>query len=357
MEQSSHADGADGEGRFEALLASVADPIYMVDSAGRIQFANPAAVSLLGFESDADLLGRPSHQTIHHHRPDGTPFPEEECPLLEPLRAGGTVRVEEDWFVRADGSMVPVSYSSAAFRLDSGWGAVVAFRDITERRELEASERRRAAEEARSAEIDASRRRVIAATDEARRRIVRDLHDGAQQQLLNAAMLIRTGLSELERRDGVEPPEAFTLAADRIRESMTELRELAAGVHPVVLESRGLAAGLDTLASRCSLPVRLRVPERRFDPEIEAAAYFLVAEALNNVEKHAGASLVEVEVEEAADGAELKVSVRDDGSGEIAPAEGIGLPGMADRVDALGGEIEIHGEPGRGSRITARIPL
>lgn len=357
MEQGSHADGEQGTGRFEALLASVADPIYMVDSAGLIQFANPAAVSLLGFDSDSELLGRPSHQTIHHHRPDGTPFPEDECPLLEPLRNGGTVRVEEDWFVRADGSMVPVSYSSAAFRLESGWGAVVAFRDITERRDLEASERLRAAEEARSAELDASRRRVIAATDEARRRIVRDLHDGAQQQLLNAAMLIRTGVAELEKRDDIEVPEAFALAAERIKVSMTELRELAAGLHPVVLQSRGLAAGLDTLASRCSVPVRLRVPERRFDPEIEAAAYFLVAEALNNVEKHAGASLAEVELELVEDGSALVVSVRDDGSGEIAPADGIGLPGMADRVDALGGEIKISGEAGQGSSIRARLPL
>ncbi|HTU15420.1 MAG TPA: PAS domain S-box protein [Solirubrobacterales bacterium] len=357
MDPSSSSDETRGTGRFEALLASVADPIYMVDSTGLIQFANPAAVSLLGFESEMDLLGRPSHQTIHHHRPDGSPFPEEECPLLEPLRNGGTVRVEEDWFVRADGSMVPVSYSSAAFRLESGWGAVVAFRDITERRELEASERRRAAEQARSAELDASRRRVIAATDEARRRIVRDLHDGAQQQLLNAAMLIREGMAELELRDGAEVPEAFGLAAERIRESMAELRELAAGVHPVVLQSRGLAAGLDSLASRCSVPVRLRVAERRFDPEVETAAYFLVAEALNNVEKHAGASLAEVEVELAGNGEELIVSVADDGSGEIAAAEGMGLPGMADRVDALGGRIEFRGEPGQGSRVTAAIPL
>lgn len=355
MDQSPNEDLPGGPDRFEALLEAVADAIYMVDHEGVIRFANPAAVALLGFHSADELIGKPSHATIHHSRPDGSEYPEELCPLLRPLRTGETIRIEDDWFVRADGSMVPVAYSSSAFRLDSGWGAVVAFRDISQRREIEKLARSRAAEMARSAELDASRRRVIAATDETRRRIVQDLHDGAQQQLLNAAMLVQNGLAELEREGNGAPPEAFGQAVDRIRESMTELRELAAGVHPGVLQSHGLSAGLDTLASRCAIPVRLDVTERRFDPEIEIAVWFIVAEALANAEKHAGAGLAEVEAQTAGD--ELVVTVKDDGNGGIDPVSGTGLTGMADRVDALGGRIEMVGKPGGGSRITARIPV
>src|SRR5262249_15637742 len=127
-----------------------------------------------GYSDEGDLLGKPSHATIHYLHPDGSPFPEEDCPLLRPLRSGTTVRIERDWFVREDGSSVPVAYSSAPVELGDGRGAVVAFRDLSERLRL--------------GEVVASRARIARAAYAARRTIQRDLHDGAQQRFVSVAL-------------------------------------------------------------------------------------------------------------------------------------------------------------------------
>jgi PAS domain S-box-containing protein len=115
-----------------AAIQAIADALYIVDSQGRIRFLNAAALEILGYEDERQLLGRPSHDTIHYLRPDGTPFPVADCPLLRPRLTGETVRVEEDWFVRGDGSLVPVTYSSAPVELPDGRGAVVSFRALSE---------------------------------------------------------------------------------------------------------------------------------------------------------------------------------------------------------------------------------
>jgi PAS domain S-box-containing protein len=115
-----------------AAVAASADALYIVDALGRIKFLNPAALRILAYEDDRQLLGRPSHDTIHYLRCDGTPFPAAECPLLRPRVSGETVRVEQDWFVRQDGSLVPVAYSSAPVPLPDGRGAVVSFRERSE---------------------------------------------------------------------------------------------------------------------------------------------------------------------------------------------------------------------------------
>jgi PAS domain S-box-containing protein len=111
-------------------VAAVPDALYVVDPQGRIKFVNPAVLGILGYESESQLLGRPSHDTIHCVRPDGSPFPAAECPLLRPRTTGETVRVEEDWFVRQDGSLVRVAYASAPILLNEGRGAVVSFRKL-----------------------------------------------------------------------------------------------------------------------------------------------------------------------------------------------------------------------------------
>jgi PAS domain S-box-containing protein len=128
--QTQLADVADA-GTLLAAVAAVADGLYVVDSQGRIRFLNPAALQILGYEDERQLLGRPSHDTIHYLRPDGSPFPAAECPLLRPRATGELVRVEEDCFVRQDGSLVPVAYSSAPVSLPDGRGAVVSFRDVS----------------------------------------------------------------------------------------------------------------------------------------------------------------------------------------------------------------------------------
>ncbi|WP_028063713.1 sensor histidine kinase [Solirubrobacter soli] len=323
-----------GSDFLDALLASLADAVYVVGPAGEVRFANPAAVELLGYASEADLLGRPSHATIHSRHPDGSPFPEDECPLLAPRVTGETVRVDLDWFVRRDDTLLPVGYASAPLETPDGRGAVVVFRDLTERLDAD--------------EVAASRARIVAATDAERRRIGRDLHDGAQQRLVRALMGIEEARRAPERAD-----EALQRAAADARHAIDDLRELAAGIHPLVLTDRGLAAALEELTAGAPIPVALRVDEARFPPAVEAAAYFFVAEALTNAVKHAGASGVDVTIERRGD--ELRIEVADDGRGGADEAHGSGLRGLRDRVAVLGGRFEIVA--GRGTTLRASLPL
>ena len=235
---------------LDAVLASVADAIYLVGARGEVRFVNPAGLAVLGYDRPEELIGRDSHSTIHFRRPDGSPFPAEECPLLRARTSGRTIRVEEDWFVRRDGSMVPVGYASAPFSTDEGNGAVVVFRDITTRLEEEAAHARAVAEEARAEEIAASRTRLVSAAAAERRRIGRDLHDGAQQRLVQA--LIR-----IEEARRVAPSPALDAAADETRRAVRDLRDLAAGIHPAVLTDHGLAAAVEDLTADAGLPVEL----------------------------------------------------------------------------------------------------
>jgi PAS domain S-box-containing protein len=311
---------------LDTLLDSIADAVYVVGADGEVRYVNPAALELLGYREE-ELIGRDSHATIHFKRPDGTPFPEQECPLLAPRRTGEVVRVDRDWFVRSDGTMVPVGYVSAPLDSEDGRGAVVVFRDITEQ-----------LERARAEEIAASRARIVAAAAEERRRLVRDLHDGAQQRLVS--LLLR-----LERGETEE-------AAAEARRAIEELRSLAAGIHPAVLTDRGLAAALEDLTADAPLPVLLDTEERRYPPDVEAAAYFVAAEALANVAKHAQAThaVVTARADE-----RLRITIADDGRGGADPSRGTGLRGLADRVAALGGTFSV--ESGDGTVVSASLPI
>ena len=188
-----------------------------------------------------------------------------------------------------------------------------------------------------------------------RRRLERNLHDGAQQRLVALAVQLRV----LEKRLG-EPDKAIALlrgAATELEQALAELRELARGLHPAVLADRGLAAALETLASRSPLPLTLEgVPEGRLAEPLEAAAYFVVAESLTNAVKHAEAS--EVRVRMATEAGELRVEITDDGRGGADPAGGgTGLRGLADRVEALGGRLTLESPPGAGTTVRAALPL
>ncbi len=334
-----------------AFVESIADAIYAVDAGGRVQFVNRAGLALLGYEDEEQLLGAPSHATIHHHRPDGTPFPEDECPLLRPRVTGEVVRVEEDWFIRADGTFVPVAYSSAPVpTADGGRGAVVVFQDITERR---------AAQDAlvRERAVHASRARIVEATLAERRRLGRDLHDGAQQRLVNVALGV-----QLAAR-AVDDPQARELLDGALAETqaaIADLRELAAGLHPSVLSHRGLRGALESLTARAPVPVALDVPDARFAELVEATAYFVAAEALANVAKHAGATEARVRI--ATEDDTLVVEVADDGRGGArvggdADGGGSGLGGLADRVAALDGTLAVDSPRGGGTRLRAELPL
>jgi signal transduction histidine kinase len=205
------------------------------------------------------------------------------------------------------------------------------------------------------AQLAASRTRIVAAADEARRRIERDLHDGTQQRLVSLGLKLRLAQS-------AAPPNAAELrsevgrVADELNEVVDDLREISRGIHPAILTEGGLGPALRTLARRAAIAVELDVSTVARLPEaIEVAAYYVVSEALTNTTKHAFASVVRVSGEER-DGTFL-LSIQDDGVGGADPARGSGLIGLRDRAEALGGSIEVSSPPGEGTRIVVELPL
>jgi len=338
---------------LEALLETVADAVYVVDKDGRVAFANPAALALLGYE-EHELLGHVSDPTIHHHHWDGTPFPEDECPMLRPRATGETVRVDDDCFWRKDGSKFRVAYSSAPLPQRDGRGAVVVFRDVTARLDAEDAARREAVERARAQAIHDSRARIIAATDAERRRLTRDLHDGAQQRLVRVLFALRLAVDGFEGARA-ETEALLAQAAEETESAIVELRELANGIHPSILTNRGLRSAVESLTARLPLLVGVEIDEQRFTPALEAAAYFVIAEGLTNVVKHAGAGEAAVHVAPAGDS--LLVEVSDDGCGGADPCCGSGLRGLEDRVAALNGTLELASPAGAGTRLRVELPL
>jgi PAS domain S-box-containing protein len=341
---------------LKSILEGVAQPVWVVDPDGLIRFANPAALAALGYHDLSEIEGKSSHETIHYEYPDGSHFPVEDCPMLLPHKTGQTIHNDEDWFFRRDGTMFPVSYWSAPIEMPHGRGAVVAFTDIEEQREAERAVRDRDLAEARAGEARAAQRRTIEAADDARRRVTRDLHDGAQQQFVNVVI----NLQLAQQKWTPEPDRARELldtAAQQAKDGISELRELAAGIHPALLTTRGLLAAVEALADRLPLPVEpLDISVERLPPEIEASVYFLVSEALTNIVKHARATRAGVRIATAAE--QLTVEVSDDGVGgaEAHPA-GHGLAGLADRVAALDGRFTVRSEASAGTTLRAEIPL
>jgi signal transduction histidine kinase len=204
-------------------------------------------------------------------------------------------------------------------------------------------------------ELMRSRARIVAGADEVRRRIERNLHDGAQQRLLFVALKLRAALADM-------PGGMDDLAAelegivDELNKALDELRELARGIHPAVLTEGGLPAALRALARRCAVPVRLDLRvEGRLPETVEVAAYFVASEALANAVKHADASKITVEVD--ARDAVLLIRIRDDGVGGADYEGGSGLVGLKDRVEALGGRIVLESAPGRGTSVAAELPV
>jgi signal transduction histidine kinase len=204
-------------------------------------------------------------------------------------------------------------------------------------------------------DLIASRARVVAAADETRRRIERDLHDGAQQQLVTLALELRAAAGRASADTAVMKADVARFA-DRLTSVIDELREMSRGIHPAILTEGGLAPAVDALARRSTVPVELEVRvERRFPDAIEVAAYYVISEALTNVAKHAAASRVEIRLE--AETGALRVAIRDDGVGGADPTGGSGLIGLRDRVEALGGSIAVASPPGGGTRLDVEFPL
>jgi PAS domain S-box-containing protein len=322
------------ESRLRAMLESALDAVITMDADGRVIGWNPAAKVIFGHRA-RDAIGRDMAELIvppalrERHRRGLARFIETERGVVLDRRLELTG-------LRRDGSEFPVELTITRIPLPGPPTFTGYLRDITDRVRSEQ-------------ELRTSRARLVEVADAERRRIQRNLHDGAQQRL--TSVLLYLGQIRATR-DEADP--LVDTAIEELATALEEIRELARGLHPQVLSERGLAAALEALILRVPLPVTLEaVPVRRLPEAIEAAAFYVVAEALANVHKHARATSIVVRV--SIDGEELDVSVVDDGDGGADP-DGHGLRGLADRVEALGGTLGVDSLTGAGTRLRARLP-
>ena len=297
-------------------------------------------------EALADALGDPSLQLVYW-RPSTRRFVTFEGHPVELPQPGSGRAVTE---VERDGHRI---------------GAIIHVDDILEEPDLVRAtaasaalalenERLEAELRARVEELQSSRSRLLEVSTFERRRLERDLHDGAQQRLVALSLQIGLARRKLEQ-DPETSARLLDAAHDELRTALEELRELARGIHPAILTDRGLGPAVEALAERAPLPVELEeMPEERMPPPVEAAAYFVVSESLTNIVKYAAAGHASVRVARA-DGYAV-VEVRDDGVGGADPAIGTGLRGLADRIEALDGRLEVHSPPGEGTLVRANIP-
>jgi PAS domain S-box-containing protein len=329
-----------------------ASPVALVEFGmdTRIRLWNPAAERIFGWTRD-EMLGRGDLPMAPPHRRD------EAEDLFARVLAGESINDFETERLRKDGTLVPVSLAAAPVKDGAGRivGNMVAYTDITERKAQEAEVHRLNDElHVRLEELAASRARIVTAGDVERRRLERNLHDGAQQRLVALSLALRLAQAKLDS-DPAGARETLAAAGEELNLALAELRELARGLHPAVLSDRGLRPAIEMLAGRAPVPVEIEeVPGERLPEGVEAAAYYLIAEALTNVAKYAAASSVRVRV--VASDSKVVVEVADDGAGGADPAGGTGLRGLADRVEALGGSLEVVSPPGSGTALRAEIP-
>jgi PAS domain S-box-containing protein len=323
------------ESRLRAMLEAALDAVVTMDSGGRVIGWNQAAAAVFGYHAN-EAIGRDMADLIvpprlrQQHRQGLARFLEGGRPVILDRRLELTG-------IRRDGTEFPVELTITKIALPGPPTFTGYLRDITDRVRAEHA-------------LRASRARLVEVADDERKRIQRNLHDGAQQRLTGVLL----SLGRIRDAPG-ERKELLDLAIDELATGLQEIRELAGGLHPSVLSERGLVAALQALALSAPVPIELKaLPDRRLPEPIEAAAYYVVAEALANVLKHAGASSIVVRA--ASEDGGLVVEVVDDGVGG-ADDEGRGLRGLADRVEALGGRLSVESPPGGGTRLLAEIPL
>jgi PAS domain S-box-containing protein len=327
------------EARHTAILESALDSIITIDDRGRVLEFNDAAQETFGYKAE-EAVGRemaelivPPHLLEDHRRGFAR--------YLETGEARVLGRRLEIVGRRADGSEFPVELTITRIGLPGPPVFTGYLRDITERKRAEG-------------ELRSSRARLVEAQDAERRRLERNLHDGAQQRLVSLALALRLARERVAVGDD-EAVELLARADEELALALSELRELARGIHPAVLTERGLRPALEGAIARSPVPVDLTVAEGRLPEAVEAAAYYVVCEALANVAKHAGASAATVSVSHA--DRRVLVEIGDDGVGGADAAKGSGLSGLGDRVAALNGSLEVESEPVGGTRVRAKIPL
>jgi PAS domain S-box-containing protein len=323
------------ESRLRAMLEAALDAVVTMDHEGRVVGWNHAAVTTFGYDTH-EVIGREMADIIvpphlrSAHRKGLARFIETGHPVILDKRL-------EVVGMHKNGHEFPVELTITRISLPGPPMFTGYLRDITERKHSEA-------------ELRASRARLVEIADTERQRIQRNLHDGAQQRL--TAVLLSLGRL---RESPEEHAALIDLAIDELAAGLEEIRQLASGLHPAVLSERGLGSALEALALRAPIPVELHVNVRSGLPEqLEAAAYYVVAEGLANSQKHAGASRLVVRTHN--DATILVVEVLDDGVGG-ADLDGSGLSGLRDRVEALGGTLHLESPPGGGTRLMAHIPV
>ena len=329
------AEGHDADELFEAVAVEVGQ-LLSADATRLLRYREDGSAAVVGSygASDADLgVGSPlrlDHGTVSG-RVAQSPIPAVAVPIVVSGRPWGAI--------------------VAAWKHEDMAGADTELR-MAQFTELVATA---VANAESGAELAASRTRIVTTADEARRRIERDLHDGAQQSLVSTVVVLKLARKELGDADG-PVAELVDEALVNAQRGMDEVRELARGIHPRILSSGGLGPALRTLARRSRVPVTVDVrSDARWPENVEVTAYYVASEALTNATKHARASKVQITVE--ADHRRLVLSVRDDGVGGADPSRGSGLIGLNDRVTALGGSLAVHSEPGAGTVLTAEIPV
>jgi signal transduction histidine kinase len=371
--QEALTDGQAALRRIATLVAGEAasDRVFEQVTVEAAQTLGASAASLARFEEDGTVtfVGGWS-DTRRLAFPVGSRVPVAERGVLAEIRKTGRPERIDDYQGQAPAIVERLSSfgygsaSAAPIRVGGKvWGALVAAA-LRDEPLAPGSERRLAdfaelvAQALANADayrkLAASRVRIVEAGDTERRRLERNLHDGAQQRLVSLALQLRMIKARL--REDPESAEALLAeAGSELDRALEELRELARGIHPAVLTDRGLEAAIRAVAGRAPIPVEVtRLPEDRLPDSVEAAIYYLVAEAITNVAKYARATYASVAVERSNGFA--TVVVRDDGIGGADPAPGSGLVGLADRVEALGGRLHIESPPGKGTRLTAEIP-
>jgi PAS domain S-box-containing protein len=335
------------QSEWEDLFDLALDLIVIVGFDGCFKRVNPAFERTLGYPQQ-ELLSRSFLELLHP----------EDLPWLTEM-FGEFVRGERDDMIGVEHRILcrdgSVRWLQSNSRVIPERGVVFAVaRDVTDRRRADAELRdAHRLVQASRAELAASRARIVAATDDERRRMGRDLHDGAQARLVHTIITLKLARHAVENGED-NALDMLSEALDNAQCAQTELRELVHGILPATLTRGGLRAGVAMLASRTPLPVENRVSVGRLSATVEATAYFVVAEALTNIAKHASARHAEVTAR-ITDGT-LAVSVRDDGIGGVRPG-GTGLVGLADRLAALDGQFRVESPAGGGTLITAAIPI
>jgi len=356
---------------LKGITSSLGEGIFVQDAEGRLVFMNPEAERLLGW-SEAELLGKKMHQTIHSQNPDGTPLDEADCGVLGVLKTGRVFRTDGEVFLRKDGSLVPVSYIASAIAEDGqAVSTVTAFQDITRRKQAEQDllESRKQLRELSSY--------LQTVREEERSRIARELHDELGQMLtavkLDAMWLIKrmAGKEEAIRRK-------IDSMSQLIDETLDAMRRVAAALRPVMLDDLGMMAAIEWLIEDFSSRTGIDIQFERdtWQPElgcggscdkgscflntaVATGAFRIVQECLTNIARHAQATQVKVFLKCRED--KLRIWVSDDGKGmdsvRDVKTKAYGIIGMQERALALGGSLHISSNTGKGTRVEVALPI